>query len=207
VGPRREGDHPAEALRRDVPRATPQAALGAPQHAHPQDDALDLGRLAAQVQKVTQELFPTGTEGVDQGRVLRAVFLHLKRQNIASNVTKEFAFPDRIDPRSVPRASDLRPKARQSRGDNVVAGIPVGQEEDGLFAAHLAGHDFSAKSRRAFTPEVRKFAAWSSSANREPFTVVSVTTRTLADFRAHLRRQQGQAIATVNRALGQNLRA
>src|SRR5271157_1919045 len=36
---------------------------------------------AAQVQKVTQELYPKGTEGIDQGEVLRAVFLHLKRQN------------------------------------------------------------------------------------------------------------------------------
>jgi hypothetical protein len=43
---------------------------------------------AAQVQKVTQELFPNGTEGIDQGHVLRAVFLHLKRQNSADNVGK-----------------------------------------------------------------------------------------------------------------------
>jgi hypothetical protein len=41
---------------------------------------------AAQVQKVTHELFPKGTEGIDQGEVLRVVFLHLKRQNSADNV-------------------------------------------------------------------------------------------------------------------------
>jgi hypothetical protein len=41
---------------------------------------------AAQVQKVTKELFPNGTEGIDQGEVLRVVFLHLKRQNSADNV-------------------------------------------------------------------------------------------------------------------------
>jgi len=41
---------------------------------------------AAQVQQVTQELFPGGIEGIDQGEVLRAVFLHLKRQNSAGNV-------------------------------------------------------------------------------------------------------------------------
>jgi integrase/recombinase XerC len=98
-------------------------------------------------------------------------------------------------------ASDLRPEDRQNRGDKVFAGIPVGQEEGALFAAFLAGHDFSANSRRAFTQDVRKFAAWFGSANREPFRVGRVTTRDVADFRDHLRREQGQAVATVNRAL------
>ena len=55
-------------------------------------------------------------------------------------------------------ASDFRPEDRQNRGDNVFAGIPVGQEEGALFAAFLAGHDFSANSRRAFTQDVLKFA-------------------------------------------------
>lgn len=36
---------------------------------------------AAQVVEVTKELFPKGTDDLDQGEVLRAVFLHLKRQN------------------------------------------------------------------------------------------------------------------------------
>ncbi len=43
---------------------------------------------AAQVQRVTQELFPKGTEGIDQREILRAVFLHLKRKNSADNVGK-----------------------------------------------------------------------------------------------------------------------
>ena len=43
---------------------------------------------AAQVQKVAKDLFPKGTEGIDQGEVLRAVFLHLKRKNSADNVGK-----------------------------------------------------------------------------------------------------------------------
>ena len=43
---------------------------------------------AAQVQRVTQELYPQGTAGIDQGEVLRAVFLHLKRQNPADNVRR-----------------------------------------------------------------------------------------------------------------------
>ena len=40
---------------------------------------------AAQVLKVTEELFPQGTNGLDQADVLKAVFLHLKRQNQGGN--------------------------------------------------------------------------------------------------------------------------
>jgi DNA-binding transcriptional MerR regulator len=43
---------------------------------------------AAEVQRITEELFPRGTAGIDQGEVLRAVFLHLKRQNPAGNVRR-----------------------------------------------------------------------------------------------------------------------
>lgn len=42
----------------------------------------------AQVEQVTHQLFPQGTDGQDQGEVLRAVFLHLKRQNSANNVRR-----------------------------------------------------------------------------------------------------------------------
>lgn len=41
---------------------------------------------AAEVQRVTDELYAQGTAGLDQGEVLRAVFLHLKGQNSADNV-------------------------------------------------------------------------------------------------------------------------
>src|ERR1043165_843088 len=40
---------------------------------------------AAQVVEVTKELFPKGTAGLDQAEVLRAVFLHLNRQNSSGN--------------------------------------------------------------------------------------------------------------------------
>jgi integrase/recombinase XerC len=98
-------------------------------------------------------------------------------------------------------ASDLRPEGDQNSGDKVFEGIPVGKDEPAHFTAFLAAHDFSANSRRAFTQDVRKFAAWFSSANRERFVVGRVTTRDVADFRDHLRREQGQAVATINRAL------
>jgi hypothetical protein len=40
---------------------------------------------AAQVLRVTEELFPQGTKGLDQAEVLKAVFLRLKRQNQGGN--------------------------------------------------------------------------------------------------------------------------
>lgn len=40
---------------------------------------------AAQVERVTQELYPAGTAGLDQGEVLRAVFLAIRRQNSGDN--------------------------------------------------------------------------------------------------------------------------
>lgn len=86
-------------------------------------------------------------------------------------------------------------------GDNVFDGIPVGREEASLFGQFVSDHDFAAHTRKAYNQDVRKFAGWFSSANREPFVVGRVTTRDVTDFRDHLRRQQGQAVATVNRSL------
>jgi site-specific recombinase XerD len=97
--------------------------------------------------------------------------------------------------------SNLRPEARQNSGDNVFRNIPVGEGEASLFAQFLNAHDLSPNTRRAFAQDVRKFAGWFTSANREPFTVKRVTIRDITDFRDHLRRDEDQAVATVNRAL------
>jgi integrase/recombinase XerC len=97
--------------------------------------------------------------------------------------------------------SDLRPEGSRDRGDNVLGGIPVGKAEPSLVAAFLAAHDFAPHTRRAFANDIRKFAGWFSTANVERFVVGRVTTRDLTDFRDQLRRVQGQAVATVNRAL------
>jgi integrase/recombinase XerC len=51
------------------------------------------------------------------------------------------------------------------------------------------------------TQDVRKFARWFSKANGEPLVVGRVTTRDVSDFKNYLRRDQGQAVSTVNRAL------
>jgi integrase/recombinase XerC len=79
--------------------------------------------------------------------------------------------------------------------------VPVGAGEADLFGSFLAAHDFAAPTVKAFTLDMRKFAKWFTESNREPFTVKRVTTRDVTDFRDHMRRDGGQAVATVNRAL------
>ena len=64
----------------------------------------------------------------------------------------------------------------------------------------LAAHDFAPPTRKALRSDLRKFARWFSAANKEPFKVERVTLRDVTDFRDHLRRE-GQAVASVNRAL------
>jgi site-specific recombinase XerD len=86
-------------------------------------------------------------------------------------------------------------------GDNVFKGLSVGREEASLVREYLAAHDFAANSRRAVIQDLRKFAAWFSAANAEPFRVGRVTTRDMTDLRDQLRRQQKQAVTTINRAL------
>lgn len=97
--------------------------------------------------------------------------------------------------------STSRRQGRNNPGDSAFHGLPVGPGEADRFAAFLAGHDFSQHTRRAFTLDARTFAAWFAEVNREPFTVARVTTRDVTDFRDHLRREGGKAVATVNRAL------
>jgi integrase/recombinase XerC len=89
----------------------------------------------------------------------------------------------------------------ENSGNNVLRGIPAGPEEPTLIDQFLASHDLAPNTRKASINDLRKFASWFSTSNREPFVFGRVTTRDVADFRDHLRRDQGQAVATVNRAL------
>ena len=84
----------------------------------------------------------------------------------------------------------------KNSGDNVFQGIPVGEQEQSFVAAFLASHDLAAESQRAFLGDIKKFARWFTTANKERFCVQRVTTRDIADFRDSLRREQGQAVAT-----------
>jgi site-specific recombinase XerD len=98
-------------------------------------------------------------------------------------------------------ASNLRPEGRQNPGDNVFSGLPTGPDEPALFRQFLGSLDLAANSRRAMCQDVRKFALWFSTSNKEPFVVGRVTTRDVTDFKDHLRREKQQAVATVNRCL------
>lgn len=97
--------------------------------------------------------------------------------------------------------SDSRPEDRKNTGDNVFRGIPVAGEEATQFSQFLDAHDMAPNSRRAFAQDMRKFALWFIIANREPFNAKRVTVRDITDFRENLRREQQQAVTTVNRAI------
>jgi len=97
--------------------------------------------------------------------------------------------------------SDPRPEGRQNSGDMVLSGLQVGAGEASHFAQFLDSHDFSPNTRRAMAQDVRKLAEWFVEANHEPFVAGRVTTRDITDFKDHLRRNKGQAVSTVNRAV------
>lgn len=92
-------------------------------------------------------------------------------------------------------------KAMKFSADNVLDGIPVGPDEAPMFNQFLAAHDFASGTRRGFMLDLRKFASWFGTANKEPFKIGRITTRDITDFRDHLRRDKGQAVATINRNL------
>jgi site-specific recombinase XerD len=89
----------------------------------------------------------------------------------------------------------------KNSADSVFKGIRSAKGESVLFASFLAAHDFAAGTRKAFTLDRRKFATWFTEANKEPFRTSRVTTRDVTDFKEFLRREKGQAVASVNRAL------
>jgi integrase/recombinase XerC len=97
--------------------------------------------------------------------------------------------------------SDSRPEGRRNPADKVFEGAPVSADEADLFSSYIAAHDFAPPTVKAFRLDLRKFTRWFTESNREPFSVKRVTTRDVADFRDHLRREKEQAVATVNRAL------
>jgi site-specific recombinase XerD len=97
--------------------------------------------------------------------------------------------------------SDLRRESCHNTADKVFEGVPTGPGEADLFGSFLASHDFAPPTVKAFSLDIKKFARWFTESNREPFTMKRVTTRDVSDFRDSMRRDGGQAVATVNRAL------
>ncbi|AWM39812.1 Tyrosine recombinase XerC [Gemmata obscuriglobus] len=89
----------------------------------------------------------------------------------------------------------------KNSANKVFGTTQVGEGEAALFTTFLDAHDFASGTRKAFTLDIKKFAVWFAEVNREPFRVGRVTMRDVTDFREHLRREKGQAVSTVNRAL------
>lgn len=73
--------------------------------------------------------------------------------------------------------------------------------ESSLFASFLEVNDFAASTRTALANDMKKWVAWYESVNAEGYDSRRVTLRDVTDFRAHLRDERGQAVATVNRCL------
>ena len=65
----------------------------------------------------------------------------------------------------------------------------------------LLANDFCNRTVKAIRSDLRKFAAWFTTANGERLDLARVTTRDIADFKTHLRDVRRQSVATVNRAL------
>jgi integrase/recombinase XerC len=85
--------------------------------------------------------------------------------------------------------------------DSVSGPQQPGDQEAALINRFLAENDFSPNTRRAFATDLGKFSTWFVQANKEPFRISRVTAGDVSSFRDHLRREQGQAVSTVNRAL------
>lgn len=85
--------------------------------------------------------------------------------------------------------------------EKVFEGVPAGPEEAALVSEFLNAHDFALGTRRGIVLDLRKLAKWFTQANKEPFAVKRVTTRDVTDFKDYLRRERGQAVATINRTL------
>ncbi|MDZ7386774.1 MAG: tyrosine-type recombinase/integrase [candidate division KSB1 bacterium] len=97
--------------------------------------------------------------------------------------------------------TDLTASEAKTWGDKVFAGVPVADELASLFDRYLNDHDFSYNTRRAVANDVRKFALWFTGTNGEALALTRITARDVSDFKDYLRREQAQAVATVNRCL------
>jgi site-specific recombinase XerD len=84
---------------------------------------------------------------------------------------------------------------------NVFSGISVRQDQAKLFSEFLSEQDISKATVSAGTLDIRKFAKWFTTANREPWDIERVTIRDIIDFRDHLRTEKKQAASTINRNL------
>jgi site-specific recombinase XerD len=92
-------------------------------------------------------------------------------------------------------------QGRKNWKDNVFENISVGENEQLYFRRFLDSHDFSDHTVKAMIFDIRKFALYFTSANKEPFDCSRITTMDISSFKRCLREERQQAVSTVNRAI------
>ena len=85
--------------------------------------------------------------------------------------------------------------------DNVFKDISTAQNEGLYFRQYLDSHDFSIHTVKAMIFDIRKFALYFTSVNKEPFDCSRITVMDLTSFKGYLRGDRQQAVSTVNRCL------
>ena len=96
---------------------------------------------------------------------------------------------------------NFNPQDLKNTIDNVFGDIPTAKNELISFRQFLEAHDFSCHTIKAKIFDLRKFADFFVSANKEPFDCSRITTMDLTSFKRHLREEKHQAVSTVNRCL------
>ena len=85
--------------------------------------------------------------------------------------------------------------------DNVFNNISTGKNEQIYFRQFLDSQDFSIHTVKAFIFDIRKFALYFTTVNKEPFDCLRITTMDMTSFKRHMREEKQQAVSTVNRAI------
>ena len=95
---------------------------------------------------------------------------------------------------------NFSPQDLKNTIDNVFKDIPVANNELISFRQYLDSHDFSCHTIKAKIFDLRKFAEFFVSVNKEPFDTTRISTMDLTSFKRYLR-EKGQAVSTVNRCI------
>jgi integrase/recombinase XerC len=92
-------------------------------------------------------------------------------------------------------------QGKENWKDNVFKNISAAQNEQLYFRQFLDSQDFSKHTIKAMIFDIRKFALYFTTVNKEPFDTTRISTTDLTGFKRHLRGEKQQAVSTVNRAI------
>ena len=97
--------------------------------------------------------------------------------------------------------SNFSPQDNKNYEHNVFRGINIRPNQEELFFEFANMLDVSQHTIDALILDIRKFAKWFTTANREPWDIERVTSRDVIDYRDHLKIEKKQAVSTINRNL------